>query len=141
MTATHDRPSGALAHPLSPAVKKALIVDDDPMIVKLQSMILGAAGYEIDSAADGQEGLDRATQGRPDVILLDVMMPGLDGLEVTRRLKADPRTGAIPIVLVSARTGAEEVAAGKAAGAAYYVKKPFDPDDLIALLDQLIAED
>lgn len=110
------------------------------MIVKLQSMILGRAGYEIDSAADGQEGLDRAAQIRPDIVLLDVMMPGLDGLEVTRRLKADPRTSAIPIVLVSARTGADDVAAGKAAGAADYVKKPFDPDDLIALLDQLTAE-
>src|SRR6185312_16891684 len=115
-------------------MKRALIVDDDPMIVKLQSMILTKAGYEIDTAANGREGIDRAAQGTPDVVLLDVMMPGLDGLEVTRQLKADPRTSAIPVVLVSARTGSEDVAAGRAAGASDYLRKPFDPDDLIALL-------
>jgi len=122
-------------------MKRALIVDDDPMIVKLQSMILTKAGYEIDTAANGREGIDRAAQGTPDVVLLDVMMPGLDGLEVTRQLKADPRTSAIPVVLVSARTGSEDVAAGRAAGASDYLRKPFDPDDLIALLDRLVSQD
>lgn len=122
-------------------MKRALIVDDDPMIVKLQSMILTRAGYEIDSAANGQEGIDRAAATAPDVVLLDVMMPDIDGLEVTRRLKADPRTAAIPVVLVSARTESEDVAAGRAAGAADYLRKPFDPDDLVALLDRLVARD
>ena len=122
-------------------MKRALIVDDDPMITKLHSMILGKAGYEIDTAATGQEGLDRAAATIPDVVLLDVMMPDLDGLEVTRRLKADPRTSAIPVVLVSARTASEDVAAGRAAGAADYVRKPFDPDDLVAALDRLVPRD
>ena len=122
-------------------MKRALIIDDDPMIVKLQSMILTKAGYEIDSAPNGQAGLDRAAATGPDVVLLDVMMPDLDGLEVTRRLKADPRTSGIPVILVSARTGSEDVAAGRQAGAADYLKKPFDPDDLIALLDRLVSRD
>lgn len=121
--------------------KRALIVDDDPMIVKLQSMILAKAGYEVDTAANGQEGLDRAVASAPDVVLLDVMMPDLDGLEVTRRLRSDPRTAAIPVVLVSARTGSEDVAAGRAAGATDYVKKPFDPDDLLVLLERLVTRD
>ena len=111
------------------------------MIVKLQTMILSKAGYEIDSAANGREGIERAATTAPDVVLLDVMMPDLDGLEVTRQLKADPRTAGIPVVLVSARTGSEDVAAGRAAGAADYLRKPFDPDDLIALLDRLVSRD
>ena len=133
--------SDAIARPGPRPVKRALIVDDDPMIVKLQTMILTRAGYEIDSAPNGREGIERAVAAAPDVVLLDVMMPDLDGLEVTRRLKADPRTSAIPVVLVSARTDREDVDAGKAAGASDYLRKPFDPDDLIALLDRLVARD
>jgi len=119
--------------------RRALVVDDDAMIVKLQSMILERAGFDVVTASNGQEGLDQAAATHPDVVLLDVMMPGIDGLEVTRRLKADAATKAIPVILVSARTGMEDIDAGRAAGADEYVKKPFDPDDLVDLLERLLT--
>ena len=109
------------------------------MIVKLQSMILERAGFEVVTASNGQEGLDQVATSRPDIVLLDVMMPGIGGLEVARRLKADPVTRAIPVVLVSAKSGLEDVEAGMAAGADEYVKKPFDPDDLVDLLERLLT--
>ena len=109
------------------------------MIVKLQSMILERAGFEVITASNGPEGLEQAAASHPDVVLLDVMMPGIDGLEVARRLKADPTTRAIPVVLVSARTNMEDIDAGRAAGADEYVKKPFDPDDLVDLLERLLT--
>jgi CheY-like chemotaxis protein len=108
-----------------------LVVDDDPVIQKLLQVNFEMEGYTVVTASDGLEGLERARSEAPDVIVCDIMMPRMDGLEVTRALKGDPNTAAIPILLLSAKAQQADVAAGQASGADDYVTKPFDPLDLL----------
>ena len=116
-----------------------LVVDDDPVIQGLLRVNFEMEGYEVIVAGDGVEGLERARSERPDVVILDVMMPRMDGLEVARNLKGDPATAAIPIVLLSAKAQQIDVRAGGATGADAYVTKPFDPLDLLRRVEALIA--
>ena len=108
-----------------------LVVDDDPVIQKLLQVNFEMEGYDVEVAGDGQEGLDRARAARPDVVLLDVMMPKLNGLEVATALKADPATRSIPIIMLSAKAQSADVQAGVEAGVDDYITKPFDPLDLL----------
>jgi DNA-binding response OmpR family regulator len=119
--------------------KKMLIVDDDPLVVRMLKMTFDLEGYDVATAFDGEEGLARAREFMPDVILCDIMMPKLDGLAVTRALKADAATKGIPIVLCSAKTSDADVKAGKEAGADDYVTKPFQVKALAARVAGLLA--
>ena len=110
---------------------RVLVVDDDPVIQKLLKVNFEMEGYEVLSAADGAEGLDQARSGSPQVIILDVMMPKMNGLEVLAALKADEGTEHIPVILLSAKAQAGDVQAGLDKGADAYVTKPFDPLDLL----------
>jgi CheY-like chemotaxis protein len=112
-------------------VRTVLVVDDDPVIQKLLQVNFEMEGYSVITASDGLEGLERARAERPDIIICDIMMPRMDGLEVTRTLKADADTASIPIVLLSAKAQQADVTAGHATGANDYVTKPFDPLDLL----------
>jgi DNA-binding response OmpR family regulator len=107
-----------------------LVADDDPDILALVRFRLERDGYEVLSAPDGETALDRALARPPDLALLDVMMPRLDGYEVTRRLRAHGPTTTIPIILLTARVQEHDVARGFAAGADDYVTKPFTPQVL-----------
>jgi DNA-binding response OmpR family regulator len=98
---------------------------------------LDLEGFAVDTAARGEDALARARETPPDVILLDVMMPGLTGWDVARQLKEDARTAGIPIVFLSARTQEEDLRRGEELGVAAYVTKPFDPGDLVELIHQL----
>lgn len=109
-----------------------LIVDDVPENLSLLHDALDEAGYAVLVATSGESALLRAAQVRPDVILLDAVMPGLDGFEVARRLKADPRTQPIPIVFMTGLTETEHVVAAFAAGGADYVTKPIRPPEVLA---------
>jgi len=111
---------------------KILIVDDDAMTVKLCTMALKRDEYETKSAADGRQGLETALEWEPDVVLLDVMMPKLDGYEVCERLRADERTRGIPIIMITVKDESSDVARGLDAGADDYVKKPFSTRELVA---------
>ncbi len=106
------------------------MVDDDPVIVKLLRVNFEMEGYEVLSADDGLEGLARAHGDRPDVIILDVMMPGMNGLDVARALKGSEETRGIPIILLSAKAQASDVAEGREV-ADDYMTKPFDPLELL----------
>ncbi|MEY2474827.1 MAG: hypothetical protein QOG87_142 [Actinomycetota bacterium] len=117
---------------------RVLVVDDDPVIQKLLKVNFEMEGYEVLSAADGAEGLDQAKSGSPDVIILDVMMPKMNGLEVLAALKADSETDTIPVILLSAKAQAGDVQAGLDRGANAYVTKPFDPLDLLDRVGTLI---
>jgi DNA-binding response OmpR family regulator len=119
-----------------PAAATILVVDDDPVIQKLLSVNFEMEGYNVVTAGDGVEGLARIADGVPDLVLLDVMMPRMDGLEVVRRLKADLTTAMIPVILLSAKAQATDVSGGLDAGADDYVTKPFDP---LELLDKVAA--
>ena len=109
-----------------------LIVDDLPDNLSLLHDALDEAGYTVLVATDGPSAIARARQARPDVVLLDAMMPGMDGFEVARRLKADAETAAIPIVFMTALTETEHVVAAFAAGGVDYVTKPIRPREVLA---------
>jgi CheY-like chemotaxis protein len=101
-------------------------------------MRLESQGYEVTAAADGEEALARVRETRPDLLLLDIMMPKLDGIEVTRRLQADATLPFIPIILVTAKTDAEDVVAGLDAGGDDYLTKPFDHASLVARVRSML---
>jgi CheY-like chemotaxis protein/DNA-binding CsgD family transcriptional regulator len=134
-------PPAALAAPAAPAQLAALahaagdvvlIVDDVPDNLSLLHDALDEAGYTVLVATDGPSAIARARQARPDIVLLDAMMPGMDGFEVARRLKAGPETAAIPIVFMTALTETEHVVAAFAAGGVDYVTKPIQPREVLA---------
>jgi DNA-binding response OmpR family regulator len=110
---------------------KVLAVDDDPVILRLIEVNLSLEGFEVAIAAGGDDALAKAREVLPDVILLDVMMPGVTGWDVARRLKDDAATTATPLVFLSARAQEEDRRKGQELGVAAYVSKPFDPVELV----------
>ena len=124
---------------ISPVPATILVVDDDPVIQKLLSVNFELEGYRVITAGDGVEGLEAVSADAPDIVLLDVMMPRMDGLEVCRRLKGDPGTASIPVILLSAKAQATDVSGGLDAGADDYVTKPFDPLELLDRVAGLIG--
>jgi CheY-like chemotaxis protein len=110
---------------------KVLVADDDPVILRLIQVNLVLEGLQVETVTRGEDALTRAREGGPDVILLDVMMPGMTGWEVARRLKEDGDTSHIPVVFLSARTQEEDRRRGQELGVAAYVSKPFDPLELV----------
>jgi pilus assembly protein CpaE len=119
--------------------EKILIVDDDLDTLKLVGLILQRHGYQIIAANGGVQALAKATTDRPDIILLDVMMPDMDGYEVTRRLRADTAVAHIPIIMFTAKTLLDDKVAGFEAGADDYLTKPTHPAELIAHVKALLA--
>ena len=116
-----------------------LVADDDEDILTLVAVRLELAGYEVIKARSGDEALRMALDHSPDLAVLDVMMPGLDGYEVTRELRQRESTSVTPIILLTARAQESDVARGLAAGADDYVKKPFDAGDLRTRVRRLLA--
>ena len=119
-------------------VPRILIVDDNPTNVKVLQTRLAAEGYEVVTAGDGEEGLAAARREKPDLILLDVMMPKLDGLEVCRRLRADPAFPFTPIIMVTAMADSKDVVAGLEAGGDEYLTKPIDHAALAARVRSML---
>ena len=121
------------------ARKKILVVDDEPDIVETISFRLKKEGYAVITAADGLEALDKARNESPNLIILDVMMPKLDGFQVTRLLKFDDKYNDIPIIMLTAKTQDQDVATGLKTGADEYVKKPFDAENLMKIVKSRLA--
>lgn len=115
---------------------RILVVDNEADIRRFIEVNLRLEGFEVISAGDGEEGLARAFEFDPSLVLLDVMMPGIDGIEVCRRLRADPRSSHIPVILLTAKSLTVDKVVGLAAGADDYVLKPFDPMELVARVVQ-----
>jgi diguanylate cyclase (GGDEF)-like protein len=109
-----------------------LVVDDDPDVARFVEVNLRSAGYEVTVASNGEEGLERAIELRPDLVLLDVMMPKLDGFEVAQRLRRDPRTSSSSIIMLTAKALSSDKVLGLSSGADDYIIKPFDPVELLA---------
>jgi diguanylate cyclase (GGDEF)-like protein len=114
------------------AKDRILVVEDDPFISRLLSLELSAEGFEVASAGDGQEALEIAFERPPDLVLADVMMPRLDGFELTRRLRGDPRTEGVTIIMLTARGLSADKLEGLASGADDYIVKPFENEEVIA---------
>ena len=109
-----------------------LVVDDDPFIARLLEIELRAAGYDVRVAADGAVALEAAQERCPDLVLADVMMPNMDGFELTRRLRQDPRTAGVSVIMLTARGLSADKLEGFAIGADDYIVKPFDTPELLA---------
>ena len=112
--------------------KKILAVDDERHIVRLVEVNLQRAGYEVVTAYDGREALEKVESEKPDLVVLDVMMPYMDGFEVLKNLKANPATAEIPVIMLTAKTSAADKVAGLDTGADDYLAKPFEPEELLA---------
>lgn len=109
-----------------------LVVDDEKDILELVEYNLAREGYQVTCVATGEEGLKAAKTAPPDLVVLDLMLPGVDGLEVCRRLKADPKTQHVPIVMLTAKGEEADIVAGLELGAEDYITKPFSPRVLVA---------
>jgi DNA-binding response OmpR family regulator len=116
-----------------------LVADDDPDIQSLVVLRLERSGYRVLSASDGREALDIALREQPDLAVLDITMPKLDGLEVTRSLRAHEETSEMPVILLTARVQEDDVAQGLDAGATDYMKKPFSPQELGVRVAELLG--
>jgi len=114
-------------------MKKVLIVDDEPEFADMISMRLEANGYDVITAGDGAEGLVKAREENPDLILLDVMMPNLDGFEVLKRLRNSPATADTRVVMLTARGETKSIFRGQELGVDDYLIKPCDSDELLAV--------
>jgi DNA-binding response OmpR family regulator len=119
---------------------RILVVDDDQVIQQLLKVNLELEGYAVDVAEDGEEALELFDERRPNLVLLDIMMPRLDGWEVCRRLKEGEDSADVPIVLLSARAQEADVQRGTEMGVAAYVTKPFDPIQLLDLVADILAK-
>jgi two-component system chemotaxis response regulator CheY len=117
-----------------------LIVDDDPMIRKLIATTLeDVAGYRLQEAGDGEEAVERAVAARPQIVFLDVDMPGVNGIEACRRLRSDPATANATIVMLTGDSGPQAEEGALAAGADLFLTKPFSPLHLLRLVDRIGA--
>ena len=109
--------------------QKVLIIDDEENVCELVSLYLGKAGYEVICAADGSEGLDKIREQRPDIVILDLMLPGMDGVDVCKEIR---KTSSIPLIMLTARVDEVDRVLGLEIGADDYVTKPFSPRELLA---------
>lgn len=107
-----------------------LVVDDEPMARTMLRLILVRAGFEVREAEDGKTALSEVDRRLPDLMILDIMMPGIDGFEVCKRLRAEEPTNSLPIIMLSAKTDSESVKRGLNLGANKYLTKPVGPDEL-----------
>src|SRR6266478_190324 len=116
-----------------------LVVDDDPVVRRMLQLSFESEGFNVLTAGDGLEGLEQIRSGHPDVVVLDIMMPKLDGMKVMRELNADDELKGTPVILLSAKATSLDIELGLKAGAADYVTKPCDPIDLVDRVRSLLA--
>ncbi len=126
---------------MTDAPRKVLIVDDEPNIVTALEFLFRRSGYEVRLATNGAEALQEVDSFQPDVVLMDVMMPGRSGYEVCQHLREQPELARIKIVMVSAKGSEGEVNKGLSLGADLYVTKPFSTQELVNTIDRLFASD
>ena len=119
---------------------KILVVDDEIYIVHILDFSLGMEGYEVVTALDGEQALEKLKAEKPDLIVLDIMMPKLDGYEVCKAIKSDPETRHIPVILLSAKGRNVDQKMGFDVGADDYITKPFSPRKLVERINQLLGQ-
>lgn len=119
---------------------RILIVEDEESLLKLESILLTSRGYHVRGVTDGVAALKEIAENRPDLVLLDIMMPGIDGFEVCRRIKEDPLTSSIPVVMLTAKKSSMDQARGVQVGADAYITKPFKSVKIIDVIDGLLKK-
>lgn len=120
---------------------KILVVDDDARLLRVLGLFLSLEGYEVISAPDGEAALREAANQRPALIVLDVMMPGIDGVETCTRIRANPRTWDIPVLMFTALSGTADVERARLAGANHLITKPYNLEGLGAVVSSLCARE
>lgn len=118
--------------------KRILIVDDEPELVKALTIRLSANGYQVLTASDGEEALNKARTEKPDLIILDIMLPKMDGFKVCRLFKFDPQYRKIPVIMLTVRAQEEDKTLGRETGADEYITKPFEADILLARIKEFL---
>lgn len=117
--------------------KKILIVEDEESLLKLESILLSSKGYSVVGVMDGKSALEEVETNRPDLVVLDIMLPEMDGFEVCRRIKDNPETRDIPVVMLTAKKSNADVERGKQSGAEAYITKPFKSAKVIEVIEGL----
>jgi len=120
--------------------KKVLLVDDSPTVLMMEQMLLGRQNYEVITAKDGEEGVAKAHSEHPDLILMDVVMPRMDGFEAVRRIRADDSISQVPVIMVTTRGETVNMEKGYTAGCSDYVTKPIDARELLAKLKSYLGD-
>ncbi|GAM08189.1 response regulator ArlR [Geobacter sp. OR-1] len=118
---------------------RILIVEDEESLLKLESILLSSKGYRVVGVADGVAAIDELSRNCPDLVILDVMLPGIDGFEVCRRIKTDPVTCKVPVIILTARKNTQDMDRGKDAGADAYITKPFKSAQLIGTIERILS--
>lgn len=118
--------------------KRLLIVDDDPSLLRAVAVCLRGEGYEVDTARSGDEALVHIAQSLPDLIVSDIRMPRMDGYALARHLRNNPRTDLIPVIFLTAKDESSDRIAGIRSGVDAYLTKPFEPDELIAVIENIL---
>lgn len=115
-----------------------LVVDDEPALLRLMEFVLARQGHAMLTATNGEEALEMAREHRPDLIVLDIMMPRLDGYQVVESLRADAELSAIPIIMLSAKAQQEDINRGVEVGVDKYITKPFSPEELAEVVTEFL---
>jgi CheY-like chemotaxis protein len=123
---------------MAPPTKRILVCDDDPVILRLLQVNLELEGYEVLLAHHGEKAIEIAVDEHPDLVILDIMMPRMDGYQTCQMIKSQDETRDIPVVFLSAKAQQSDIEKGKSFGVDDYLTKPFDPSDLIAVVDRLV---
>ncbi len=117
--------------------KKILVVDDERHIVRLVEVNLTRAGYDVVTAYDGVEALEQFAKEKPDMLVLDVMMPRMDGFEVLKKLQSDPASKGVPIIMLTAKAQDADIFRGWSSGVSSYLTKPFNPRELLTFVERI----
>lgn len=118
--------------------QKILVVEDEESLLKLESILLTSKGYEVQGVTNGQAALDAIAAEKPDLVLLDIMLPEMDGFEVCRRIKENPQTKDLPVVMLTAKKSREDMARGQQVGADWYITKPFKSVNVIETIQRFL---
>ena len=122
------------------AARKILLVDDSETVLQTEQMILEKSSYELIMARDGEEGVAKALETKPDLILMDVVMPKMNGFEAVRHIRGNKQTRAVPIVMVTSKAEAESMETGYESGCSDYIIKPIDSVELLVKVKSLLGE-
>jgi DNA-binding response OmpR family regulator len=121
--------------------RRILVVDDDPRLLHIVQMYLAIEEFDVVTALNGEDGLREVEQHRPDLVILDIMMPGMDGIELCRRIRTNPETASIPVLMFSALSGDEDVERARLAGANHLITKPFNLVGLGSVVRSFFPDD
>lgn len=119
--------------------RKILIVEDEESLLKLESILLTSKGFEVRGVSNGAEALKAIAEEAPDLVLLDIMLPEMDGFEVCRRIKSEDATRSIPVIMLTAKKSREDMARGEEVGADWYITKPFKSAMVIETIQRFLA--